>query len=268
VITAKSGDALSEYLAAKTVTLPPKTAQALRPYLNESYSFVLAWISSRDQMQKEFPDLAVRPFFGRQPCLFVEFPTPQAFYPMRPTSTYETNVIPVRLYVTGYKDAQTEAPFREHMTRRHYRMWALSNRPTNQFTANLPRPDVPYTLFKIKAEANTFTDDLWFVPTASPRTLLADFSLHHLNGWVVVGIGLVLTALLSYVTGGLVGLLLYREWRFYAFFGLWNLCTVYGLAVQTRLSDRVPGSFVWWFTFVFVGLSLGLQALIRWAFVG
>ncbi|HUK81450.1 MAG TPA: DUF2330 domain-containing protein [Verrucomicrobiae bacterium] len=270
VITAESLDALENHLATKKAVVARENLRTIEPYLSKSYSLVVVWIASIEQLNKEFPELAqtARYAFRRQPCLAVEFPTEKGFYPMRPTSVYGTNVVPVRLYVVGYVDADTAASYRQSMTVGFYRMKSLPNQPTNQFTANLLTGEVPYTLVKIRDQANSFTDDLWFAPTSSLRIRAADDLSRRLHGWTTLAVALCFAALVSYVTGGLIRLLLYREWEPYATFGLWNLLTLYALAVQARHSNHVQARFVILFSITFIGLTVAVQMLARWLLAG
>lgn len=110
-VTAESLAALTSFLKEKKVGVSPEHLTGFQPYLSKRYVIVLAWISSREQLLREFPGITQggRPSRDRWPCLYLEFPTSRAFYPLRPTSVYGEQSVRVRLALAGFVEPQTSA---------------------------------------------------------------------------------------------------------------------------------------------------------------
>jgi hypothetical protein len=182
---------------------------------------------------------------------------------MRPTSAYGPAVIPVRLYVVGYVEPQTGAAFLRQTEVKHYRMTSLPRQETNQFIASVPVEGFRYTLIRVRASAANFTDDLWLRPSLSPRLWIADYLAPRWSASKALVLAVVLAAVLSYLAGGLVGMLLYRQWHEYARMGLWNLLTVCALAMRVRDSTTAGSGFVALFSVMFVLLTIAVGFLAR-----
>jgi len=89
VVTAEDADALYDYLKAKNITIPVGSIPIIDDYIGETYSFVVSWVKSiRDER--------------KMPAIFVDFPTREIYYPLKPTSVYGDAKIPAFIYVIGY----------------------------------------------------------------------------------------------------------------------------------------------------------------------
>jgi hypothetical protein len=88
VLTAKTTAGLDSYLTSKQVNTRAANLSALEPYMAGEYSVICAWAA--------FP--SVRPIAR---ALRIDFVSPMVFYPLRPTSVYETPVAS-SVYVRGW----------------------------------------------------------------------------------------------------------------------------------------------------------------------
>jgi hypothetical protein len=216
--------------------------QTLEPYGDGEHVLVVAWISSPQELRAEFPDFDDywHPGRGRSPCLYVEFPTERAFYPLRPTRAYGEEHVGLRLYAIGYVEAQTTAPEISARLRPRYYCQDTPMPPgLGAFTTGLPKGDVPYTHYRASFAAKEFTEDLWF-EQARPAGMRYAGLVNTLTSGRIVGFLLVAgIALLSYTSGGISGLVVLKRWRRPAQLGTWNLLTLVGLAFALRHSKLV-----------------------------
>lgn len=102
-----------------------------------------------------------------------------------------------------------------------------------------------------------------------PDTTYADVVV-LLMQWQAIPVYIALIGALSYVAGGLTGLLMFRQWRPYARVGLWNLLTIFavdlavwhtrdsrGLHLETRRGKGFWQVEFWLvFTAAFVAITL------------
>jgi hypothetical protein len=232
-ITAKSVDDLATYLREKKSGIAKEHLTTFQPYLNGNYVLVVAWIESREQVLKEFPAYKRRGG-ERRPCLFVEFTTERAFYPLRPTRLYGNHITPVRLFVVGHVQTHT-APALTKVLRVSYReqLGPLESPPP--FAEGLPAGKLRYTRIQLDTAAEEFTDDLYFSPLEEdpPGVPYARLIESAWPGFFLL-LDVVVFLALSYVSAGLSGLILFRRWKGYAVIGLANLLTIVGVYVAIR----------------------------------
>ncbi len=89
VVSASSRDGLQRYLAAQGVDRRVADLSSLEPYFGLSeYAFVCAWVARRDE-----PVSATG--------LKIEFPSPNLWFPLRPTRAYKSSVLTV-VYAKGF----------------------------------------------------------------------------------------------------------------------------------------------------------------------
>ncbi len=239
-VTAGSAAALAAHLADKGAALPEEELSAFEPYLSGDYVLVLVWIASREELRQEFPDYAAGASrTARWPCVYVEFPTDRAFYPLRPTGTYGEARIPVSLFVIGYvkPDPKPDFPLSlEHLRQMDWRpprlsAWTgdsddiLAPAPPPRFTRGLGKGPIRYTAVEIDVPARELTEDLWFSPGAPLATRYAE-AIESFPA--VVGIVLVVSGCfaLACLSAGLSGRVLYGKWGRYAALGLWCMLTI------------------------------------------
>lgn len=162
-ITAESIRGLESYLKAKDVGIDRSELKAFEDYLSKEYVLVIVWISSREQLLEKFPEYGTgkRISQERWPCLYVEFDTDRAFYPLRPTSTYGAEWIPIHLQVIGYVKPEANSAFAEKFHIRHYKQETLSKGTPSQLVNDMSATDLCYTSIEYLNLAETLTEDLW-----------------------------------------------------------------------------------------------------------
>jgi len=268
LISADSVDRLADYLRKKNVEVAEELLQPFTPYLSDKYVLVVGWISSYEEVIRSFPEHKSKEG-AKWPSLYVEFPTEKAFFPMRPTSAYGKNKIDVTLYFVGsltpdmssWTPAEKQAmhPYIKYCAGekafldRAYRDFLITQskglketadkgaatgqrEAVKKFMTALPEGPLPFTRVHISAPAENFTQDLWFVP--SPLGSIMHFVVS--SPWILAPGAIFLLLCLSYVSGGISGRLVFREWKPWARTGLWNCFTIIGLVIAAWLKRKDP----------------------------
>jgi len=232
-VSVDSLDALAAYLRERQADVPPADLAVFEPYLGTDHTLVLAWIDSWEELRAEFPDSERMGYSGkrRRPCLYTEFPTTQPFYPMRPTAGYGQSAVGVTVCVAGYMRLDERSGAADWARLRHYRVETSDMSAAHDFSAHFPAGSW-YTLVLADGPASAYAEDLWFVEDRPPWTLAYADGLIAFSGfWHGIPGGVVFIAVLSYLAGGLSGLILFRRWRGFARLGLWNLLTFLAIAL-------------------------------------
>ena len=109
LIHCSSIDLVRAHFEAKGIRIREDAFKAFQPYMDGEHSLVAVRLSSKADFLKEFPDQKdkYRAIQDRWPCVFVEFPSAEVFYPVSPTAFFG-DVVPMRLYVLGYVDDRAE----------------------------------------------------------------------------------------------------------------------------------------------------------------
>ena len=271
-VTADSLDTLGAFLRQKKVTISTEQLAGFGPYFSGSYVFVVAWIASRDQLRKEFPQYEELWGFGRKrwPCLYIEFPTDKAFYPLRPTRSYGKENIPVRLFVLGFVQPQTDPAIANRLEVSYGVQPNFSQETPRQFTEGFTAERVEYTEIGLTIPAREFSDDLWFTPW-SPSGIKYAFFLESLDDRAVLAGWTLAVAALSYISAGIAAWSLFGTWKGYATFGLMNLLTLAGLLLFVRFARghtaenlrKEKRKFWHRFTLIFVSLTVLVQIALR-----
>lgn len=89
VITANNAESFYNYLKSMNITVEEGSFPVLEEYVEKNYSFVASWVSSVNESDY------------RMPSIFVEFPSDEIYYPMKPTSVYGDTKVPVLIYIVG-----------------------------------------------------------------------------------------------------------------------------------------------------------------------
>jgi len=168
-VSADSLEALSAHLAANGATIAGEDLRTFEPYVSDEYVLVLAWIASREELLREFPEVREGWWHSSQrwPCLYVEFPTERAFYPLRPTSAYGRKWIWISVYVVGFVTLDVDDPewAEEHFGVAYCRQDGFGPNAPEQFTEGFTESPVRYTVvYDRSLTADQLTSDLWFRP--------------------------------------------------------------------------------------------------------
>ena len=236
-ITAESIEGLESYLKAKDVGIDRNELKAFEDYLSKKYVLVIAWISSREMLLEKFPEYGTdkRISQERWPCLYVEFDTERAFYPLRPTGTYGAEVIPIFLRVIGYVRLEADSAFAEKFRVRHYKQETLPKGTPSQLANDMSATDLCYTSIEFRDLAEILTEDLWLTPIEVKGIEYAETVISVMgNRYIYFIFTICFILAVSYVSAGLAGLVLFRKWSGYAQLGLWNVLTIYAFYIATR----------------------------------
>lgn len=195
-----------------------------------------------------------KPYYSRQPGIFITFPTDKIYYPLLPTSVYGSKKIPIRIYLLDFVTPEIFSEIKSYTTVNYYTQEYYGYprkvyesipdferyHSLKDFYGNVEVKG--YTKVEINAPSKYFTQDLWFKDRAPAKVSYANliyssFSEHPL----ISGIALVL--LISALTGAVTGLLVFREAKRFAIIGLTNIFSIIGLAIaiaftRTRKIDE------------------------------
>jgi hypothetical protein len=232
-ITAESLEGLEIYLKQRHPGIRRDQLQTFSPYLSGEHVLIVARISSRQQLLKEFPSYSDRynSSLGRSPCLSVEFHTDRPFYPLRPTSGYGSTEAPINLYVLGLVQPETTASLaRDISISHHVQQGPL---PAEFLPGTTNGEQEPYTRITIRTPAQNLTDDLWFFPTRPPDWSYGVW-IDSLDSVAIFTMFPILVAGISYLAAGLSSLWLLGKWKGYAALGLYNLLSLAGLFLRVR----------------------------------
>lgn len=159
VLSAKTSDALYEYLTAKGLHVAKDSIPIFRDYIRDDYSFVVAWIdSTKDTVSAK--------------SLSMSFPTDRIYYPLKPNSAYEggqrnTKKILVAGYVRPLLYAGIDAEDDTHITYL-YSEKGLSIKDV------IDEPNgFGFTSITINADPQNMREDLYFSSVAPFRVYLA-----------------------------------------------------------------------------------------------
>jgi len=273
-ITAESLQDLTEYLQESNINLSTEHLSSFERYFTGKYTFIVTRIESYQELLNNFPNIQEqkRPGFARWPCLYLEFPTDKAYYPLVPTSGYGN-----RLQIMGYVKPETDATLSKKLSVSHYKLrGSLKNAPA-AFAEGLDKYNKRYTAVTVRTQAKNFTDDLWFVQTNPTGIKRAEW-IAVSEGPFLIFVIFILIAGLSYLSAGLAALIVFHKWRGFAVLGLWNFLTLLGFyyGVRDHFNARakkkdVPPAiytsqrsrFLKIFTLVFVGITIVLQILFH-----
>ena len=240
-VTATSFEALADYLRGKNAAIKEDHVQSFRPYFAEGYVFVLVWIESQAELVDRF---ATQPQHRqylrfRRPCIFVQFPTPTIFYPLKPTSGYGQAVVPVRLFLVGHVMPQADPSLLADLHCGYFRQERGREGFDRLLSGHNPR-GMDYTLVRLAVPASRFVDDLRFEPGAPTRVRFAAavsdldagefFWLYALIGFLAV----------SYASAGVASSLVFGRWHPHAQMGFWNAFGLPGvlLGIYLRIGDH------------------------------
>ncbi len=280
-ITAESPEALSDYLKEKKAGLGENDLKPFERYLTADYVLVVVWIDSKAQLIKQFPEYTSDETLhtGRWPCLYVEFPTKRVFYPLLPTSVYGDKEIKIDVVAIGYFAPDSNSKLAGNFRPRYYKQPTRPTKMPAQLADDLPDENISYTRLHFRGPAKDLTDDLWLKAMPPAGMGFAEAILEVSNKPLVLfGPILCYIALVSYLSAGIAGLVLYQKWRRFDLLGLCNVFTLVAmyfaarwannlLAAQLQNSNKVfsISKFLTVFSVVFVLLNYLLPLLI-WVF--
>jgi hypothetical protein len=238
LIAAKDGNALNDYLIGKGLDLPPTMNSVLSEYAGKDYSFIASWISDIKQFKEEQLNMADN--FGGSGSvnllgISVIFPTDKIFFPLRTTSVYESQTVPMLVYVMRHVTPELYQTI-EGSTAVSYFVAEDYNVPSELtvfFNQKTNISDLKYTKIKINSPSKYLMDDLWMKDVAPTNIAL----MFWLNKYFLA-FGILLFALISCLASLIAGLMVFDENKIskkkFALFGLWNFLTIIGICIAAK----------------------------------
>ncbi len=147
VISAETGSAIRSYLQSKGFSIPQSAVGMLDSYVGQDYAFVIAHISDFAAFSEHQGDLDEYLM-----AVSVVFPTDRIYFPLKPTSIYGAEEIPLGIYVSGHVSPDLFGSLaNSRFTEVKY---YLNDDPNNELQRS-------FTRIKINVPASFFDQDLW-----------------------------------------------------------------------------------------------------------
>jgi hypothetical protein len=237
LVTAKTADSLAAYVSSKSLVFPDNLRSTLDEYINEDSCFVITWISDFEEFKKYS-----RPSYNYRYSevsdvyplgVYVEFPTEDIYFPLKPTSMYEDKVIPINIYVMGHVTPKLYPEIQEKTTIDYYYGGNRYNSENlTRFFGNTESSK--YTKIRIEVPSNELTQDL-IIKNEVPKKI----KVHEAIQKNTILLSLALFALLSCLSSLTAGLISFRKQKpsivKFFFFGLLNFLTFLGLSIAACL---------------------------------
>jgi len=110
VLTAKTDQALYDYLSEKGLKIERGAISIFNQYIGKDYSFVVSWISS-----EKLEELT-----GGERGIYITFPTSKIYYPLIPTSAYGKKEIPITIRILGYVKPEIYSEIKGYLKTEYY----------------------------------------------------------------------------------------------------------------------------------------------------
>ena len=232
LISCRDEGGLSNYLSGKGFSVPEDLKSVVEEYIGENYSFVVSWITNKEEYREglEEGDIALR----------VKFSTEKIFYPLKMTSIYGEERIPIHVYVLGrvtpelYEDIEYGSV--NYFISNEYE---IPSELSSFFNADGTIKGLKYSRVRIYTESINLGEDLWFSEGVSNRILLADYLAP-----LTPIINILFFALFSCLASLVAGLVVYRgkvSLKELIFLGLSNFLTLIGFSIiASRVLSKKP----------------------------
>ncbi|RLC45659.1 MAG: hypothetical protein DRI23_13245 [Candidatus Cloacimonadota bacterium] len=277
VVTASSGDALYNYLKEHGLNVKTQSIPVLDDYIGKDYTFVITWLTpiekQRIYCEESRPHICYEIYnpvcgsdgktysnnciacsnekvewytegacnfyrYGRQPGIFITFPTKEIYYPMIPTSIYGSKTIPVTLYVLGHVTPKLNNEIKAYTKIGYYYQRYLDTYEFKSFYGNLEN-NIKYTKIEIEAPSKYYTKDICFKQQAPSNIIYANSLCSFISNHSIIAL-ITLILLISFLAGGISGIFIFRNFKDFAILGLANIFSIIGLiiAIMTVKTSR------------------------------
>lgn len=224
---AKSIEELHSYFNKNKLNISEKYMKYFEPYAINNSSFIIYNINS-------VPDL-----FN----VYAEFLTSNIIYPLRLANIYDSSEISIDIFALDLFDCPPALSGLKTKITEHF---IISTMPSNfpdccgQKFRQIPsefikhfgaKYYIAYTDIALYGSANNFDTDLIFSYATALNLRITRYLfsiLHTQNGIIML---LFLTLLVSYISGGITGLILFKKWNPYAKISISNILSIYGLLI-------------------------------------
>ncbi len=187
------------------------------------------------ELQAASRNLGIEIILTDQRGIFVTFPTKDIYFPMLPTSVYESKTIPATIRVIGHVSPKVFQDIKSYTKTEYYiDYYANFGEDLKGFYSGQGK-NVKYTKIDISAPSKFLTDDLWIKRHSPLKTYYSSFVAMH------PGICAILLLILSsFITGILAGWVVFKELRrnivTLGLIGLSNCLSLVGLIVVTHFN--------------------------------
>lgn len=246
IITAKTADALYDYLKGWGLNIKSGSVPILDYYIGKEFSFLASWITPQELLPTSNYQADYRPPYGieevtRSPVtqrgVFVTFPTQKIYYPLVPTSVYGNTIVPATIRVLGHVSPKIFADLKGYASVEYFTDKKSSpSTDLKDFFGKNPW-NLKYTKIEIRAPSRLLTNDLWINPQAPLKTYYSTFVAKH------PGICfLVLLFFSSMLAGMFTAPIVFVEFRNkeallkFGRLGLSNCLSLIGLSIATLLT--------------------------------
>jgi len=252
LVSAASASALSAYLEGYDISLPSGSLDKIQEYVSEDYCFVSSRVSNATSFVTEN---RVRNGFSQSVytfSVFVGFQTDRIFYPMKLTSAYGPQKVPIVLEILDFvhihssmssldvryciakpyavRDSSVRAFFAEQIDR-------------DGITEDGTLDHLEFTLVTMEPSGYEMTEDLWFDDSSSAKTLGVASYVYRWSWTLVFPMFFAISAFASFASGSIV----YRAYRpkrlKFAALGLANVTTILGIWLIAR-AVRIEETYV------------------------
>lgn len=277
ILKADSTASLAQQLKEHGRSIEPSELKPYAEYLNQDYSLLTVWRekTEQDRIDRAEPNFGdpnltqtrFRRGYHRRPCLYVEFPSEKPFYPILFTEGRPRHLT---LTLTGFW--QIDNPEQSKAFQCYQQVCPEAALP-EAFRAFLPPKDIPYTTFTFLSTSTPLEKHLAFTPSQIEDEIYAD-TLSKMSYLQLILPGMVMLAIMSYLSAGICGLLVYGKWRGFATLGIMNILTIIVMTIAmnsktSKISETIQQSkkkanlFLVLFSIVTVLLSFGVFALLK-----
>jgi hypothetical protein len=236
LVTAKNGSSLYGYLVGKGFQLPSESSNVIDEYVGKDYSFIISWISDVQSFRQAQGSSIYGPRYATNTLgVYVSFPSDRIYFPLRPTSVYGNQQIPIAIYVMGHVTPQVYSQIAWNTETKYFVQseYAVPGSLSAFFNERTRITGLEYTKIDIKAPSGNFAQDLW-INDQSPSWIKYTSSISTYF-WVWVVFFFVLSSCLASLISGMVILRKYRPSKLrLAFLGLFNLLTIIGFTIAAN----------------------------------
>ncbi len=234
LVTAEDENAFYNYLSSKNLHLPSHLKSILEDYIGKEYSFVVSWISDVEKFKQES---AISYRHGKIINVIgvsISFPTDEIYFPLKPTSVYGNQKIPILIYVMDHVTPNLYPEIKNYVQVNYFvqKHYYVPSPLLSFFNGKSRIENLKYTKIKIDAPSKYLIKDLWIKDSAPLDIVLSDFINEYAILW-----GVIFFTLSSCLASMFAGMLVFRKDRpskkKFALFGLWNFLTLIGFVAAS-----------------------------------
>ncbi len=202
-VGAKNSESFQNYLDSNNVSLTNKANSIIDEYIEKKYCFVVSWISDVESFRENATSnnpYSYEYYYNPQThekdplCVMgvsINFPTDQIYYPLKLTSVYENETVPIYLQVLGHVKPKIYPDFNDEgfiktdyfLEEEYYIQDNLKTFFSEQINKKGERDEyydlmiknLEYTEIEINTKAKNLNKDLWIEDKAPADVQAASF---------------------------------------------------------------------------------------------